>query len=252
MSRWRLRPDVPVWLTVIWRRFYWSPNIPLFHNVARPSFRCRCPNHWYRRRKQRYKTFQGTCSSLSFLPPDLYQTSIMIYLPTSNFMTLLRVITSYLRRRDSSSYLKVDHILSSISENSHMKRAIPTHPSRAFLISSQQFLLSTASQSTVRTWNGMHWTLPWHQRFFTLSVFPPLITSTSQISQISQCLVSLHLSKSFGSIWYMTSLDFPEEDNYFKTVQWEMLPKIREFHTSNSYRLPVTTGWWVGSHMNFL
>ena len=35
----------------------------------------------------------------------------------------------------------------------------------------------------------------------------------------------------------MTDLDFTEEDNYFKTVQSEMLPKIREFRASNSYRL---------------
>ena len=33
---------------------------------------------------------------------------------------------------------------------------------------------------------------------------------------------------------FLTCLDYPEEDNHFKTVQWEMLPKIREFHTSGS------------------
>ena len=36
---------------------------------------------------------------------------------------------------------------------------------------------------------------------------------------------------------FMTSLEHMEEDYYFKTVESEMLPKIREFHTSNSRRL---------------
>ena len=44
-----------------------------------------------------------------------------IYLPLSNFMTLSRDITSYLQRRDSSSYLKADQMLSSISANSRIK-----------------------------------------------------------------------------------------------------------------------------------
>ena len=35
---------------------------------------------------------------------------------------------------------------------------------------------------------------------------------------------------------YLTFLDYTEEDNYFKTVQSEMLPKTREFHTSHSYQ----------------
>ena len=36
---------------------------------------------------------------------------------------------------------------------------------------------------------------------------------------------------------FLTCLDYPEEDNHFKTVQWEMLPKIREFNTSSSHLL---------------
>ena len=42
-----------------------------FHNVTRSSFWYHCPNHWYRTWKQRHKSSQGTCSGLSFLPPDL-------------------------------------------------------------------------------------------------------------------------------------------------------------------------------------
>ena len=33
---------------------------------------------------------------------------------------------------------------------------------------------------------------------------------------------------------YLTCLDYPEEDNYFKTIQLETMPKIRVFHTSGS------------------
>ena len=33
---------------------------------------------------------------------------------------------------------------------------------------------------------------------------------------------------------YLTCLDYPEEDNYFKTVQLKTMPKIRVFHTSGS------------------
>ena len=46
-----------------------------------------------------------------------------IYLPTSIFMTLsrFRITTSHLQRRDSSSLLKADQILPTISANSHIE-----------------------------------------------------------------------------------------------------------------------------------
>ena len=94
---------------------------------------------------------------------------------------LFRSVTSHLQRRDLSSYLKAGQILSSISANSRIKWDMPviiaysshlaiqfsttkiicSHPS--FQISSEQFLVSAASQSplqTCRTWTGIHWTLP--------------------------------------------------------------------------------------------
>ena len=36
---------------------------------------------------------------------------------------------------------------------------------------------------------------------------------------------------------YLSRFDYPEEDSFFTTVQSEMLPKIREFHTWDSYQL---------------
>ena len=53
----------------------------------------------------------------------------------------------------------------------------------------------------------------------------PLSTLTSSVN-----LLRLDMS-------YLACFRYPEEDNFFKTVQSEMLPKIREFHTSHSYQL---------------
>ena len=133
-----------------------------------------------------------------------------IYLPPSNFMTMIRITTTHLQRIDSSSYLEADQTLSTISANSRIKWTESTttiicpHPS--FLISSEHFLVSTASRSPLHTWSGIDWTLPWHQRSFTSCNFLPLITSTSHVSNISHCLVSLHLSTCVGSIYAIWNL----------------------------------------------
>ena len=130
------------------------------------------------------------------------------YLPPSNFTSLIHSAAS---RNHSSIYLKADQTLSNISANSHIKWAVTTttifgsHTS--FQNSSEQFLVSTTSQSTVRVWTGIHgrWTLPWDQRSFTLCIFLPLITSISHISEISHCLFSLHVSICFGSIYAISN-----------------------------------------------
>ena len=103
-------------------------------------------------------------------------------------------------------------MLSTISANSRIEwevsavtttvtTIICSHPS--FQISSQQLLVSAVSKSTLQNGTGIHWTLPWHRRFFTLWVFLLWITSTFQISEISHCLASLHLSTCFGSICHI-------------------------------------------------
>ena len=76
-----------------------------------------------------------------------------------------------------------------------------SHP--FFQTSSEQFFVSAASQLMVQIWTGIHWTLPGHQHSFTSCNFLPLITSTSHLSKISQCLVSLHLSTCVGSIYHI-------------------------------------------------
>ena len=86
-----------------------------------------------------------------------------IYLPPSNFMALIRGTPSHLQKRDSSSYLQADQMSSSISANSRIKwdlTIIVNIMIGSFQISSEQFLVSTASQSRVHIWNGIHWILP--------------------------------------------------------------------------------------------
>ena len=79
------------------------------------SLRYHCPHYWYFRWKQRHKSAQGTCSGL--IHSSRFVTNLNIYLSPSNFMTLIRLTTSHLQRRVSSSYLKANHMLPSISAN---------------------------------------------------------------------------------------------------------------------------------------
>ena len=99
-------------------------------------------------------------------------------------------------------------------------------------ISSEHFLISIASKSTLHFWTGIDWTLPRHQHSFTSSTFLPLITSTSHSSIISHCpsvnLLRLDICQPTRSCD-----DRPEEDFEF-VVQSEMFLKNREISTSES------------------
>ena len=57
--------------------------------------------------------------------------------------------------------------------------------------------------------------------------------------QLDPCQVIYSLKKQRKKKWLdilrLTHLDYPEEDNFFKTVQLEMMPKIREFNASASH-----------------
>jgi hypothetical protein len=56
----------------------------------------------------------------------------------------------------------------------------------------------------------------------------PLSSLTSSVNLLRLDILCLMRFEDF---------DYHGEDNFFKTVQSEMMPKIREFHTSGSYRL---------------
>ena len=126
-----------------------KPEVGRHRRVVRPQ-----ASFWY------HRSPQATCSSLSFLPPDVYQTSICQHRTDLNFVTpsLFRSTAPgsagarttsdpHLQRTGSLSYLKTDQMLSSISANSrimcHFTIRISTttiicsHPS--FQISSEQF-----------------------------------------------------------------------------------------------------------------
>ena len=127
--------------------------------------------------------------------------------------------------------LKFNHVHApQFSPHLNFTAIISSHPS--FQISSEHFLISIASKSTLHFWTGIDWTLPRHQHSFTSSTFLPLITSTSHSSIVSHCpsvnLLRLDICQPTRSCD-----DRPEEDFEF-VVQSEMFLKIREISTSES------------------
>ena len=170
-------------------------------------------------------SFHQICIKHLFANVDLHDAKPFDHVPSSKnrFVKLLKSsphLVKYIRKLTyEAGHNKGDHILSPILSN--------------FLPSNSRLNCLAINASNFR-WNGLDSSLT--SAFLHLMSLPtinhidlanirdfPLSSLTSSVN-----LLRLDLS-------YMTFLDHIEEDNYFKTVQSEMLPKIREFNTSNSY-----------------
>ena len=156
-------------------------------------------------RNQRHESPQGTCSGATFLSPDLQKTFI---LPPSNFIALIPA--SHLQRLDSSSCLKSDQMFDYIRKLAYEVTSSVRYDSEKdddhLLSPILSYFLPTVSRlnsltiTGYRDWNTMDSSLT--SAFLHLMHLPTIITSTSHLSQISQCLVPFYLStcSCFGSI----------------------------------------------------
>ena len=152
--------------------------------------------------------------------------------PTSSKKGFIKLVKSrpnvvnYIRRltyKVSGSNNGEDHLLSPILSN--------------FLPTTSR-LNCLAINALSRDWNALDSSLTsalLHlMRFPTINHIDLSYIGNFPLSSLTSSFNLLRLDMS-----YLSCFDYPEEGNFFKTLQSEMLPKIREFHTSSSYKLTM-------------
>ena len=132
---------------------------------------------------------QGTCSGLfSLLIPTSSSASNTVGFfmadPIIHLASSKKGFVKLLIKGRPKVVNYIHKLMNEVSHNNDDRDESDDH--LLFQTSSQQFLVSTVSQSPLRFGTRIHWYLPCQLRFYSLRVF---LTSTSHVSQISHCLV---------------------------------------------------------------